>query len=222
MNYILKKRNKLFDEIDLYTVTCEELSNGRTNYEVLDAVIKGGGKIIQLRDKKCAKIDFLKMAKKFRKITADAGVLLIINDYIDVAAEIDADGVHLGQDDFSIKDARELEPNLIIGSSSHNLDEALKAQKAGADYINIGPIFPTNTKKHLKVAGVEMIKKISPHLTRPFTVMGGIKLSNIDKVLRAGARKIAVVTAVTMAEDMADAVKELREKICEAPGVCRG
>jgi len=213
MNYIFKERKKLFDGIDLYTVTCEELSNGRTNYEVLDAVIKGGGKIIQLRDKKCAKIDFLKMAKKFRKITADAGVLLIINDYIDVAAEINADGVHLGQDDFSIKDARALEPNLIIGSSSHNLDEALKAQEAGADYINIGPIFPTNTKKHLKVAGVEMIKKITPHLTMPFTVMGGIKLSNIDEVLHAGARKIAVVTAVTMAEDMESAVRELRAVI---------
>ena len=215
----LEKRKKLFDEIDLYTVTCEELSNGRTNYEVLDAVIKGGGKIIQLRDKKCSKNNFLKMAKKFREITANAGVLLIINDYINVAVEIEADGVHLGQEDFPIAEARALSPDLIIGSSSHNLEEvrlleeAVAAQNNGADYVNIGPIFPTNTKKHLTAAGVEMIKEIAPHLTIPFTVMGGIKITNINKVLQTGARKIAVVTAITMADDMAMAVRELRAVI---------
>ncbi len=209
----LEKRKKLFDEIDLYTVTCEELSNGRTNYEVLDAVIKGGGKIIQLRDKKCSKNNFLKMAEKFREITANAGVLLIINDYIDVAVEIDADGVHLGQEDFPISEARALSPDLIIGSSSHNLEEAVEAQNNGADYVNIGPIFQTNTKKHLTAAGVEMIGKIAPHLTIPFTVMGGIKITNINEVLQTGARKIAVVTAITMADDMAMAVRELRAVI---------
>ena len=211
----LQKRLSRFNEIDLYTVTCEELSNGRTNYDVLDAVIKGGGKIIQLRDKKCSKIEFLKTAKKFREITAKTGTLLIINDYIDVAIEIDADGVHLGQEDLSIEEARILAPELIIGSSSHNLNEAIDAQSAGADYVNIGPIFPTNTKKHLKVTGVEMIKKIVPHLNIPFTVMGGIKITNIDKVLHAGAKKIAVVTAITMADDMAMAARELRAVICK-------
>jgi len=215
---MLEKRKKFFEEIDLYTVTCEKLSNGRTNYEVLDAVIAGGGKIIQLRDKKCEKDKFLKMAKDFRKITADAGILLIINDYIDVAIEVDADGVHLGQEDFSIEEARKIAPNLIIGSSSHNLDEALAAQSAGADYVNIGPIFPTGTKLHLKVVGVEMIKEIVPHLHIPFTVMGGIKITNINKVLQTDAKKIAVVTAVTMADDMTAAVKELRavinKKLC--------
>ncbi len=215
MNYKLEKRKKLFDEIDLYTVTCEELSNGRTNYEVLEAVIKGGGKIIQLRDKKCGQNNFLKMAKKIREITANAGVLLIINDYIDVAVEIDADGVHLGQEDFPIAEARALLPDLIIGSSSHNLEEAVTAQKNGADYVNIGPIFPTNTKKHLKVTGVEMIKEIAPHLTVPFTVMGGIKITNVREVLKTGAKKIAVVTAVTMADDMTMAVRELRTVIRE-------
>jgi thiamine-phosphate pyrophosphorylase len=209
----LGKRKKLFEQIDLYTVTCEELSNGRTNYEVLNAVIAGGGKIIQLRDKKCGKERFLEMAKDFRRITAEAGILLIINDYIDVAIEVDADGVHLGQEDFSIEEARKIAPDLIIGSSSHNLDEALAAQSAGADYVNIGPIFPTGTKQHLKVVGVEMIKEIVPHLHIPFTVMGGIKITNINKVLQTNAKKIAVVTAVTMADDMTAAVKELRAVI---------
>ena len=209
----LEKRKNLFEQIDLYTVTCEELSNGRTNYEVLNAVIAGGGKIIQLRDKKCGKERFLEMAKDFRRITAEAGILLIINDYIDVAIEVDADGVHLGQEDFSIEEARKIAPDLIIGSSSHNLDEALKAQSNGADYVNIGPIFPTGTKQHLKVVGVEMIKEIVPHLHIPFTVMGGIKITNINKVLQTGAEKIAVVTAVTMADDMTAAVKKLRAVI---------
>jgi len=210
---MLKKRKKLFEQIDLYTVTAEELSNGRSNYEVLDAVIKGGGKIIQLRDKKRSKEHFREMAKKFREITADAEILLIINDYIDVAIEVDADGVHLGQEDFSIEEAKKIAPNLIIGSSSHNLDEALAAQSAGADYVNIGPVFPTGTKQHLKVVGIEMIKKIVPHLHIPFTVMGGIKITNINKVLQTDAKKIAVVTAVTMANDMTAAVKELRAAI---------
>ncbi len=213
MSSILNERKKRFNEIDLYVVTCEKLSNGRSNLEVLDAVIKSGGKIIQLRDKDICKRDFFYLAKKFREITAKAKILLIINDYLDVAMAIDADGVHLGQEDFPLKEARILAPDLILGRSIHSLEQAKTAEAEGADYINIGPIFPTGTKEHAQALGTEAIKKIAPEISIPFTVMGGIKPENIKELVEAGAQKIALVTAVTQAKNMAAAVKELRLKI---------
>jgi len=213
MSTILNNRKKKFDEIDLYVVTCEKLSNGRSNLEVLDAVIKGGGKIIQLRDKQISKRDFFQLAKKFREITLKAGILLIINDYLDVAMAVDADGVHLGQEDFPLKEARKLAPNLILGRSVHSLEQAKIAIAEGADNINIGPIFPTKTKEHAQALGTESIRKIAPEISIPFTVMGGIKPSNIKETVEAGAKKLALVTAVTQAENMVTAVKELRKQI---------
>ncbi len=209
----LEERKKKFDEIDLYVVTCEKFSNGRSNLEVLDSVIKGGGKIIQLRDKQISKRDFFQLAKKFREITLKAGILLIINDYLDVAMAVDADGVHLGQEDFPLKEARKLAPNLILGRSVHSLEQAKIAIAEGADNINIGPIFPTKTKEHAQALGTESIRKIAPEISIPFTVMGGIKPSNIKETVEAGAKKLALVTAVTQAENMVTAVKELRKQI---------
>jgi len=209
-----RERQRRFAAIDLYVVTCEELSNGRSDLEVLDAVVRGGGRIIQLRNKQIARRDLFALAKKFRETTARAGVLLIINDAIDVALAVDADGVHLGQDDLPLEAARRIAPDMLIGISTHNVAQAKAACAGGADYINIGPVFPTGTKEHLETfLGPEGIREISPHVTAPFTVMGGIKESNIDQVLDAGARRVALVTAVTQAPDMAEAVRALRAKI---------
>lgn len=212
-----KKRERVarFAQVDLYVVTCAALSNGRSNLAVLDAVIASGGNIIQLREKELGIRDYYDLAQRFREITRAAGVLLIINDHLDVALAIDADGVHLGQDDFPIEAARRIAPDLLIGCSTHSLDEALQAQAAGADYVNIGPIFPTGTKEHVQAIGVQAIRAIAPHLTIPFTVMGGIKASNIGEVVAAGAQRIAVVTAVTQAQDMAAAVRALRAEIVQ-------
>jgi thiamine-phosphate pyrophosphorylase len=127
---------------------------------------------------------------------------------------VEADGVHLGQEDLPLDVARNLAPDLLIGASSHSLEEALQAQKDGADYINIGPIFPTKTKEGVeRFLGPDAIATISPSLEVPFTVMGGIKDDNIDHVLAKGARKVAVVTAITKAADIADRVQCLKEKI---------
>ena len=208
-----KERLERFNDIDLYVVTCEPLSNGRGNLDVLDAVIKGGATIIQLRDKQAAPDTFLEQARRFRAITARTGVLLIINDYIDIALAVDADGVHLGQTDMQLPFARNCSLDLVIGRSTHNLEQAREAERQGADYINIGPLFSTTTKAHDRVLGVEAIHEISPHISVPFTVMGGITEQNIGSVLAAGATKIAVVTAVTQAPDMAGAVRRLRNQI---------
>lgn len=211
-----KARRKMFQQVDVYPVTCEELSEGRSNLEVLEAVIRGGAKIIQLREKEYQKNDLYYLALKFREMTAKAGVLLIINDHVDIALGVEADGVHLGQEDLPLKVARQLAPELLIGASTHSLEQALQAQKDGADYINIGPIFPTGTKEGVKLSlGPEAIARISPQIEVDFTVMGGINESNMDQVLAKGARRVAMVTAITKAPDIAARVRSLKEKIGE-------
>ena len=201
-------------EIDLYPVTCQKLSDGRTDLEVLDAVLDGGSRIIQLREKEWDKKELYELAFEFRRRTLESNALLIINDHLDVALAADADGVHLGQEDLPIPAARRIAPDLILGASSHSLEEALKAEKEGADYVNIGPIFPTKTKKGMtRILGPDAIRKISPHLNVPFTTMGGISLENISQVLEAGARRVAMVTGVTRARDMTKRVIELRRMI---------
>lgn len=201
-------------QTDVYPVTCERLSGGRSNLEVLDAVIRGGARMIQLREKELSGRDLYRLALEFREITRRSEVLLIINDRLDIALAVDADGVHLGQDDLPVPAARKLAPDLILGASTHSLEEALRAQGEGADYVNIGPIFPTNTKAGVKeLLGPDAIAEIGPHLSIPFTVMGGINESNIDRVLEKGARRVAMVSAVTMAPDIAGTVKSFRERI---------
>lgn len=203
-----------FKDIDIYPVTTQSLSAGRSNLEVLEGIIAGGAKIVQLREKELNKAEFYELALAFRRRTAAAEMLLIINDHVDIALAVKADGVHLGQQDLPLAAAREIAPDLLIGRSTHNLDQALQAQNEGADYVNIGPIFPTGTKpEHKHFLGPQAIGEIGPHLQIPFTIMGGINLNNIDRVVEAGARHIAVVTAITKAPDIAQATKELRQRI---------
>ncbi len=206
------ERKLLFENIDIYPVTCSRLSNGRTDLEVLEALIEGGARIVQLREKELCERDFFLLAEKFREITAKAGMLLIINDRVDVALAVGADGVHLGQDDLPLRAARSLAPGLLLGVSSHNGREALRAQAEGADYVNIGPIFPTGTKEGLTgFLGPEAILGIAPLLRIPWTVMGGIKEANLGRLLAVGARKVAVVTAFTQAPRISLAVRAFRE-----------
>jgi thiamine-phosphate pyrophosphorylase len=208
------RRQAKFLEVDIYPVTCERLSAGRSNLEVLEAVIAGGGGIIQLREKEYSGKDFYRLALKFREITNRAGILLMINDHLDIAMAVAADGVHLGQDDLPIAVARRLAPELLIGASTHSLEEALQARDDGADYVNIGPIFPTKTKTGVRdFLGPDVISGIGSKIRMPYTVMGGINASNIDQVLSHGARHIAVVTAITQAPDISDAVRSLAQRI---------
>jgi thiamine-phosphate pyrophosphorylase len=209
-----KERKARFDEIDVYPVTYERLSAGRSNLEVLDAVIRGGARIIQLREKEHSKRDLYRLALSFREISATAGMLLIINDHLDIALAVGADGVHLGQDDLPLAAARRLAPDLLIGVSTHSLDEALEAEREGADYVNIGPIFPTTTKAGVdRGLGPEAIGIIASRISVPFTVMGGIASANLDQVLARGARRIAMITAITQAPNITEAVRVFRERI---------
>jgi len=211
------ERQARFADIDLYPVTCEELSAGRTDDAVLAALLAGGVRIVQLRDKRASKRALFAKAERFRAATLAAGALLIINDHLDLALAVQADGVHLGQDDLPLAAARRLAPDLLIGVSTHTPGQLAEAVGGGADYVNLGPIFPTNTKGGLSVfLGPDYIRQVGPTLTIPFTVMGGITAERLPQVLAAGARRVAVVTALTQAPDITATTRAWRERLLAA------
>ncbi|MDI6852622.1 MAG: thiamine phosphate synthase [Deltaproteobacteria bacterium] len=209
----LAERLALFDRADLYVVITEKLCAGRSGLDILEKVLAAGVRLVQLREKDMGGRELYERALAFRQKTEAAGALLIINDRLDIALAAAADGVHLGQDDLPVAAARRLAPDLIIGASTHSLEEALAAQDAGAGYVNIGPVFATLTKEGAVPLGPEVIEHIAPHLKIPWTTMGGIKASNIGQVVCRGARHPAVITAVTAAPDPAAAARELRDII---------
>lgn len=203
-----------FAQADLYVVISEAFCGGRSGLDVLDACLRAGVRLIQFREKDATGATLVAQGQQFADRCREAGALLIVNDRVDVALAIGADGVHLGQDDLPVEAARRIAPDLLIGASTHDLAEALAAQAAGATYVNIGPIYPTQTKSvPTGVVGPAMIDTIRPHLTIPFTCMGGIKAHNLEEVVRRGTRRIAVVTAVTAAPDVQAAARELRAAI---------
>jgi thiamine-phosphate pyrophosphorylase len=204
------RRMTSFLRAGLYFVTSQSLSSGRTTVAVVNAALAAGVKLIQLREKEMPLKEFVGLAHLIRKRTTENDALLIINDRMDVAMAVGADGVHLGQGDFPINEARRIAPNMIIGASAHSVDEARDAQKSGASYVNIGPLFQTRTKSwNGRFLGLRGLRQISSHLSIPFTVMGGIKREHVPDLLAAGARTIAVVTAITQAKDPAAAAREL-------------
>ncbi|MDY6857256.1 MAG: thiamine phosphate synthase [Thermodesulfobacteriota bacterium] len=209
-----KERIARFKEIDIYPVTCQDLSNGRTDLDVLDGVLAGGARVVQLREKHWEKRELYELGLEFRKKTLKYDALLIINDHLDIALALKADGVHLGQDDLPIKAAREIASELLLGASSHSLKEAIQGETDGADYVNIGPIFPTKTKDGLsRFLGPDAIREVELRLNIPFTTMGGINERNIHELLHAGARRVAMVTGIIQAPDIASRVRELRKII---------
>ncbi len=209
-NGIHAQRLRRLRQAGIYLVTSQALSAGRTTLEIARGALAGGIRLIQLREKELPARAFLRLAEQMRRITADAGALLIINDRLDIAMAAGADGVHLGQDDLPVTAARRLAPDLIIGASTHSIAEARQAEQDGASYINIGPLFPTRTKQWTgEFLGLDGLRGIAAAVSVPFTVMGGIKPRHIPELRRAGAEIIAVVTAITAAPDPAGAAREL-------------
>jgi len=202
-----------FNSIDVYPVLCGPLSKGRSDAEVCRACLEGGARIIQYRNKTGSLHEMTTIGKEIRAMTRAAGALLIINDSLPLALAIEADGVHLGQSDMPAAEARKAAPDMIIGVSTHNIPEACKAAEDGADYINIGPVFPTATKENLFFLGIPLLKDIAARAELPFTVMGGINRTNINQVLAAGARRIAMVSAVVGADDIAAEVQYFKTLI---------
>lgn len=208
---LYERRLKQFvDEVGVYPVSCERLAAGRSDREWLDQVIAGGSRIVQLRDKDSTDRDLLAKARYFREKTREAGVLFFLNDRLDIALLADADGMHVGQKDLPPSEIRKLAPDILIGFSCNTeeqvriLGEEVRQGKNAVSYYNIGPLFETGTKEGLHhFLGAGGVGDFSRHCSLPFTVMGGIKLKHLDDLLRAGAKRIAVVTAISGAEDIA-------------------
>ncbi len=181
----------------LYAITDRELSNC-TLEEIVAQMLAGGARLIQLRDKEASAKELLETARACLRLTHAAGATLIINDRVDVALAADADGVHLGQEDMAVEEARELlGPDKIIGLSTHSLTQVRLALKTSANYIAVGPVFPTTTKENPDpVVGLELIRHARALTDRPLVAIGGISLERAPEVIAAGADSVAVISAL--------------------------
>lgn len=201
-------------DFKLYVIVDRNAVGRRDLIYVAREAIAGGADVIQLRDKDTTVEDLIKVGRALRKLTYKSDVLFIVNDRTDIAKAVDADGVHLGQDDLPIKIARSiLGRHKIIGLSTHSISQAEEAQRKGADYIGVGPIFATPTKPEYKAVGVDLIRKVKGKIKIPFVAIGGIDESNLGKVLTAGASRIAVVRAVCGAKNIRRAARNLKERL---------
>lgn len=202
-------------DYSLYLVTDRSLSKGRSTAEIVAAAVAGGVSCIQLREKSCGTREFLNEALALQPLLKSRNIPLIINDRLDIALAIEADGVHLGQSDMPIGMARKIAgDSLIIGISAESVDDALRAEQEGADYIGISPVFSTPTKTDIAPPlGLEGVRQIRALVDIPLVGIGGINLDNAESVLAAGADGIAVVSAIVSAADPAGAAKKLKTLI---------
>jgi len=202
------------NDIDLYFITDSRLT-GRTVLEDVGSVIHAGVKIIQYREKDLTTREMIDEAGKISRLCRENDVLFIINDRVDIALAVDADGVHLGNEDMPYEAARRILGNTkIIGLTVHDVGEAIEAERIGADYIGISPIFETTTKPDAGTpAGIDLIKYIKKAVKIPFVAIGGINQDNIKSVLEAGARSIAVISAIVTKDDVEKECKKFREVI---------
>src|SRR6266536_535091 len=207
----------------LHVLTDREWSRGRDMLSVATAALDGGATIIQLRDKTASTRVLIEEGLALRALTRERGALLIVNDRVDVALAIEADGVHVGQDDMPAALARRLlGPHRILGVSAATMEEAEVAVAGGADYLGVGPIFPTRGKADAGPAtGVQLLTELARRYATPLVAIGGITAENTPAVVRAGAAGVAVITAVVNAEDITAASRQLRMAVESVPRFAR-
>jgi thiamine-phosphate pyrophosphorylase len=215
-NKLKEKYNQLkIADKKLYLVTNSDKFESEDAF--LDAVasaLQGGVDIVQLREKHKNAHQVLELGRKLKLLCEEFGATFIVNDRIDIAAILQADGVHLGQDDLDVKSAREiLGDNCIVGISTHQPSDAIKAMEDGADYIGVGPVFATPTKEGRIPVGLDYVKWASENVDIPFFAIGGIDEENVLQVVEAGARKVAVVRAIINAEEPNKAAQKFLEKL---------
>ena len=195
--------------LGLYGITAENFSKGRSNYEVVTEMIKSGIKIIQYREKFKSLREKLEESKILCELCKKNNVLFIVNDHVDIALMVDADGVHVGQEDMPVSEIRKiLGANKIIGLSTHSVEDADKAVLQDVDYIGVGPIFPTTTKDRTAV-GIEYMEYVEKNINLPYIAIGGIKEANLLQVVEKGARRIALVSEIVGADDIVEKVDSL-------------
>jgi len=204
-------------EFETYLVTQENLSAGRSTESIVTDALAGGVDAVQVREKDRSAADQLRVARALREPTAEAGVALVVNDRVDVAVAAAADGVHLGQDDLPVETARQqLGEDAIIGQSVSTVEEATVAEAAGADYLGVGTIYNTDSKDDAGAAiGLDAVEAIADAVEIPFVGIGGVTPERASAVAAAGADGVAVITAITQADDPAAATRELASAVSE-------
>lgn len=198
----------------LYVIVDRSASKGRDLAEITRQAIRGGADVIQLRDKAAKAVALVEEGRRLLHITKPAGVPLIINDHVDAAIAIGADGVHLGQEDMPVLEARQLlGSGVIIGKSTHSLQQALDADREPIDYLALGPIYPTPTKPDYPFVGLELIGQVASVIAHPMVAIGGIDERTLPDVLASGATCVAVVRAVCAAEHPEAAARKLKQQL---------
>lgn len=205
-------------DYSLYLVTDNHLARGRSTEDIVEAAVAGGVTCVQIREKKIDTRAFVAQAKELKKLLQPLGIPLIVNDRLDVALAANADGIHLGQTDMTIEDARRIAgDDIIIGISAESLQDAINAQAQGADYIGISPVFTTDTKKDIATPqGLDGLFSIRKQTSIPLVAIGGINKGNIKSVIQAGADGIAVVSAIVSADSPEFSARELLNLISNA------
>ncbi|TMC43398.1 MAG: thiamine phosphate synthase [Chloroflexi bacterium] len=219
---LAEQRREKLSRMRLYLITGDQGGEVETA-RIVEAALEGGASVIQLRKKTMAKGEQYSIARALRRLTQLHGALFIVNDHADIAIAADADGVHLGQDDLPPSAVRELPgfDGRLIGRSTHSLEQAKGAIGEGADYLAVGPVYPTPTKAGRPPVGTALVSDVAAIADRPFLAVGGIDDENAPAVVEAGARAIAVVRAVYDAADPAEAARRLREIISTRLEVAR-
>ena len=203
------------DDLRLYAVTDRAWLGGRTLEECTEAAIKGGATFVQLREKNMTTDQMAESGNKLKEICSRYSVPFVINDDVQAAIMCDADGVHIGQSDMAARDVRSLlGAGKIVGVSAHTVDEAVTAEKDGADYIGVGAMFATDTKTDADIVTREELKKICAAVNIPVVLIGGLKCDNIEQFAGCGADGAAVVSALFAEDDIENAARALR-KVCD-------
>ena len=210
----LLRHDKLSRLSGLYLVLDTQALKGRDAVEVAARAIRGGAKVIQLRDKQLMRGEVLEIARRLKEICAEKGVLFIVNDYLDIALAAGADGLHLGQEDLPLAEARRLLPiDSLIGCSATSLSQAVRAQAGGADYVAVGSIYPTLSKEKFKLVGLETLRRVRSRVSLPLIAIGGIDHTNVKEVMKAGATGVAVISAVLGEDDVEEATRRLAARL---------
>lgn len=200
------------DDMILYAVTDRTWLNGETLEKQVEKAIVGGATFVQLREKECSRKEFLELAEKIKKVTEQYNVPFVINDDVEIAIACNADGVHIGQSDMELKAARKkLGDKKIIGVSAKTVEQAKEAQINGADYLGVGAVFPTSTKKDANCISIDTIREICQNVTIPVVAIGGIQKDNVLNLKGIGVDGIAVISGIFASENVKEATRTLRQ-----------
>ncbi|PGS52575.1 thiamine phosphate synthase [Bacillus sp. AFS041924] len=201
-------KNKI--DYKLYLVTDRDVLGSRDLVQSVEEAIQGGTTIVQIREKNCSSLDFYKIAMQVKEVTSKYNVPLIINDRLDIALAIKADGLHIGQEDLPLTVARKIVgENMIIGVSARTLEEAMLAQEQGADYVGIGSVYQTSTKLDAKYLTLDELQRIREEVKIPIVGIGGINEENVSELMETNIDGVAIVSAILGKEDIKSAAEKL-------------